>query len=158
MTVNMNVKDYEAPFREAFPGLELRKQDPWRYWLTVPATDLHAVVKALGEKFGIRHLSTIVGEDRREHFLVDYILAGEVVVTLCVKVDREKPEVPSLAPLIEGALVYEREIYDLFGVVPTGHPSLRRQTLPEDWPDGLFPLRKDVQIPRTTADAPEEVK
>jgi formate hydrogenlyase subunit 5 len=158
MSVNLNVKDYEAPLREAFPGRDVRKQSPWRYWLTVPPEALLDTVRALGDRLGIRHLSTIVGEDRRETFQVNYILAGEVVVTVCVPLDHAKPEVPSLAPVIEGALVYEREIHDLFGIVPVGHPSLRRQILPEDWPEGLFPLRKDVQIPRTLPDAPEEVK
>ena len=158
MSVNLNVKDYEGPLKEAFPGGEVRKQNPFRYWITVPADGLHAAVATLRDRFGIRHLGTIVGEDRRDRFEVHYIFSGEVTVTLTVPVpDRANPQVPSLAPLLEGALVYEREVHDLFGIVPVGHPSLRRQTLPEDWPDGVFPLRKDVQIPRpTAADVKEE--
>jgi Ni,Fe-hydrogenase III component G len=60
--------------------------------------------------------------------------------------------------VLDGALVYERELHDLFGIVPTGHPDLRRQALPEDWPAGVHPLRKDAVIPGTPAAsaAPEE--
>ena len=50
--------------------------------------------------------------------------------------------------MIPGAIVYERELKDLFGINPVGHPDLRRQAVPEDWPEGVYPLRKDVKFER----------
>jgi Ni,Fe-hydrogenase III large subunit len=38
---------------------------------------------------------------------------------------------------------YEREVQDLLGLVPLGHPDPRRLVLHDDWPDGIHPLRKD---------------
>ena len=159
MSVNMNVKDYEAPFQEAFPGMELRKQDPWRYWLTVPGGGAARRRPDPGREVRHPHLSTIVGEDMREHFLVDYILAGEVVVTLLVKVDREKPEVPSLAPLIAGALVYEREIHDLFGIIPIG-PSrtCAGRSCRRTGRRACIPCARTSRSPAPRPTAPEEVK
>jgi NADH-quinone oxidoreductase subunit C len=60
-----------------------------------------------------------------------------------VKIDlpRDKPEVPSVARLWHAAEWYEREQFDLLGVVFTGHPDLRRIMLPDDWPG--HPMRKD---------------
>lgn len=52
-------------------------------------------------------------------------------------------EFPSLTPLTPAAAWYEREIHDLFGLTPLGHPDLRRLVLHENWPEGLYPLRRD---------------
>lgn len=152
------VKDYESDLQAAFPQATVRKTGDRRYWLEVDKDVLPATVKALYDRFDITHLATIVGEDLRDCFLVNYILAGPVVITVGVKVDRENPEVPSLASTVAGALVYEREIHDLFGIVPVGHPDLTRQALPEDWPAGVFPLRKDVKMPGSSGQTIEEVK
>jgi Ni,Fe-hydrogenase III component G len=145
--------DYEKELQALFPAGETRKTSERRFWVGVPAEELHAAVRTLREKLGIVHLSTIVGEDLRDAFLVSYIFSGEVVVIIGVRIDREKAEIPSLAPLIDGAQVYEREIHDLLGILPTGHPDLRRQILPEDWPDGIYPLRKDVDMHTVMAES-----
>lgn len=52
-------------------------------------------------------------------------------------------EFPSLTLLFPSAAWYEREIHDLFGLVPSGHPDLRPLVLHENWPRGVYPLRKD---------------
>ncbi len=54
----------------------------------------------------------------------------------------------SLATRSFAASRFEREIHDLFGLVPEGHPDLRRLALHQYWPDGYHPLRRDV-VPRT---------
>ncbi|HEY3724927.1 MAG TPA: NADH-quinone oxidoreductase subunit C [Acidimicrobiia bacterium] len=47
----------------------------------------------------------------------------------------------SLTPLYQSALMAEREVYDLFGIVFEGHPELTRILMPDDWVG--YPLRKD---------------
>jgi NADH-quinone oxidoreductase subunit C len=77
----------------------------------------------------------------------------EVVTTLINHTERQRvrvrvqvPEanavVPSLFELHPGSEAMEREVYDMFGVVFTGHPDLTRILMPEDW-EG-HPLRKDA--------------
>lgn len=145
-------RDYAKELQDLFPGKTIECSDPRRYWMTVGLSELESTVVTLREKLDLPHLATIVGEDMRDHFLVSYFMAGEVVVTVRVRVDREKPEVPSLAKILAGALVYERELLDILGIMPVGHPDLRRQAVPEDWPEGLYPLRKDVTFPRAKLD------
>ena len=57
----------------------------------------------------------------------------------------ELPEVPSVTGVWRTADWHEREVFDLSGVMFTGHPDLRRILCPEDW-DG-YPLRKDYEMP-----------
>lgn len=55
---------------------------------------------------------------------------------------------PSITPHIHAAHWYEREIRDMFGLIPQGHPDLRRLVRHEHWPKGMHPLRKDFSWDR----------
>ena len=60
---------------------------------------------------------------------------------LKVRVWGENPRFITAIPVWPSANAFEREIFDLFGIVFEGHPFLQRMLLPEDW-EG-YPLRKD---------------
>lgn len=49
----------------------------------------------------------------------------------------------SIADLVHAAALYEREIHDLFGLVPKGHPYAKPLVFHGNWPNGNYPLRKD---------------
>lgn len=63
---------------------------------------------------------------------------------LKTRVSIENPEVPSVVELYPTANFQEREVYDFFGVVFSGHPDLRRIEMPEDY-EG-HPQRRDYPI------------
>ncbi|MBK5292255.1 MAG: NADH-quinone oxidoreductase subunit C [Acidobacteriia bacterium] len=63
-------------------------------------------------------------------------------VTLLVSVDAARPKVPSLTRTVPAANWHEREMQDLFGIVPAGHPDPRPLVVHDGWPQGVFPLRK----------------
>ncbi len=65
-------------------------------------------------------------------------------VELVARLAGERPQVPSLATLSFPAGRFEREMQDLFGVVPVGHPLARRLVLHQHWPDGWHPMRHDA--------------
>jgi NADH-quinone oxidoreductase subunit C len=74
--------------------------------------------------------------------LIDMARVDRIGVKVRVPIDA--PEVPSVTPDWPTADHQEREIYDMFGVVFTGHPDLRRILMPEDY-EG-FPQRRDFPI------------
>lgn len=74
------------------------------------------------------------------------------IVTLRIKVPRLAPSVPSVCSLIPSATLYERELMELFGLEVVGTPNLDRLVLSDDWPKGVYPLRKDFSgVPKKDA-------
>lgn len=65
------------------------------------------------------------------------------VLSVRVFVEKSKLEVDSLAPYIKGTEWIEREINELLGVQFNNHPDMRHLVLPDDWPEGNYPLRRD---------------
>ncbi len=63
-----------------------------------------------------------------------------------VQVPEDDPRLPSIFLLHPGTEAPERETYDMFGIVFTGHPDLSRILMPDDW-EG-HPLRKDFGVGR----------
>ena len=83
--------------------------------------------------------------------------APDQFVTLLVSVDADKPDVPSLTTLIPAANWHEREMRDLFGIVPLNHPDPRTLVVHDGWPPGVFPLRKAFDgTQRVAVEAAEE--
>lgn len=69
--------------------------------------------------------------------------AGEAVVTLRVLTPRSAAAVPSVCGIIPSASFFERELSEMFGVQVVGTPDPAHLFLPEDWKEGVYPLRKD---------------
>ncbi len=91
------------------------------------------------------YLSSITAIDYNDYFEVVYHLTSLahnhslVLKTRCY--GRDKPALPSVVSLWQGADLQEREIYDLFGIRFDGHPNLKRIFLWEGFPG--YPLRKN---------------
>jgi NADH-quinone oxidoreductase subunit C len=73
------------------------------------------------------------------YHLYSYTFRHQIV--LKVDLPREEPRIATLENVWKVANWFEREVFDLFGVVFEGHGDLRRILLPEDWVG--YPLRKD---------------
>ncbi len=72
------------------------------------------------------------------HFCV-----GEAVITLRLNIPRVNGCLPSLCEIIPSAEVFERELQEMFGIRIDGLRNPSRLYLPDDWPEDVFPLRKD---------------
>jgi Ni,Fe-hydrogenase III large subunit/Ni,Fe-hydrogenase III component G len=69
-------------------------------------------------------------------------------VDMAAWVDARDPRYLAATPRVPALQWDERELHDLLGVVPEGHPDPRRLVLRDEWPAGLYPLRKDFHRSR----------
>ncbi|MCQ6274624.1 NADH-quinone oxidoreductase subunit C [Bacillus sp. V3B] len=98
------------------------------------------------EQLQFDYLSELHGTDFETHMEVYvhlYSYINQQSLAIKVKIDRDQPEIDSLAPLWAGANWPECEAYDLLGIRFSGHPSLYRIMLGDDWIG--HPLRKDYE-------------
>ena len=138
--------------RNTFPGavLDATWQAEDQVTITVPTDMLPDVVEFLYYGRG-GWLPNMVANDERPlngNYALYYLLSMEEedpgFVTVRVEVDPYAMEYPSVTPRVPACVWSEREAYDMFGLRAVGLPDQRRLVLPDDWPDGLFPLQKDA--------------
>jgi formate hydrogenlyase subunit 5 len=150
---------YVAALRARFGAaiLEESWQAPDQVTVTVPLNSLPDVVAMLYYEQG-GWLATVAANDERPlngQFAIYYVLSVEgtnegsqapenAYVLVRAQIPPHQPEFPSVTPKVPAAIWYEREVRDMFGIQPIGMPDERRLVLPDDWPDGLYPLRKDT--------------
>lgn len=129
-----------------------KREDPWHAgdsFIVVPVDQIATVCEMLKlvERFAFDCLSDETAIDRKDTFEMVYHLFSyrhRHLVTLKVRLPHDSsPKLPTLEGIWPVANWYEREIYDLFGIVFSGHSDLRRIMLPDDWVG--HPLRKDYK-------------
>jgi NADH-quinone oxidoreductase subunit C len=143
-----------APVRElleaAFPGVVERAEEfRGDVTLTVRRENLVRVCQMLktDPALSFTMVIDILGVDMYrpgDRFRVIYNLYSlerREYLRLNVPVDAQDTAVPTVTGVWPGANWHERETYDMFGIVFTGHPDLRRLYMPEEFE--YFPLRKD---------------
>jgi len=117
-------------------------------FVTIVPDALVPVVCFLNQALSSRFLIN-AATDRREQdgkYMVSYIFSFDsekMFLCIQVAVDSKDPTIDSITPIIAGANWSERETRDLVGVNLRDHPDLRRLILADDWPEGIYPLRKD---------------
>ncbi|MCC6805313.1 MAG: NADH-quinone oxidoreductase subunit C [Anaerolineae bacterium] len=121
--------------------------EPNRLDVVVTAGNLLAAAEAL-KTWG--YLSAITGLDD-EHGsgrleILYHFCSDAAVVTLRVSTSRESPSVPSICCLIPSAVVFERELHEMFGITVIDIPNDDPLFLPDDWAAGVYPLRKDTAL------------
>ncbi|MDO8506925.1 MAG: NADH-quinone oxidoreductase subunit C [Candidatus Limnocylindria bacterium] len=126
--------------------------------VTVPAESLPETCAALAAEQGAR-LVVMTGTDERSTgrgygLYYVFTLPSGAFVSVEAQVDPTHAAFPSVTRVLPAAHWYEREVKDLLGVEPVGHPDPRRLVLHDDWPRGVHPLRKDFDARTIVARQP----
>jgi Ni,Fe-hydrogenase III component G len=129
-------------------AVEFNHPEAGRLDVTIRPDNLKLVIGALvGARWG--YLAAITGLDvapaagseGQVEGLYQFC-EGAAVLTVRARVPYSDPALDSICDLIPSATLYEREFIEMLGVHLRGTPSTDRLLLSDDWPDGVFPLRK----------------
>ena len=144
MTTELNAQDLARSIQDRFPGSVM---EAGGNALVVSTDTLAKVARHCFEDpdLAFDFLVGVTGVDYIDHFEVVYHLLSikhnHSVVLKTRAFTRESPSVPSVTDIWHGALLQEREVYDLMGIAFEGHPDLKRIMLWEGFPG--HPHRKD---------------
>jgi NADH-quinone oxidoreductase subunit C len=112
---------------------------------------------------GFDHVKSLTGVDYPDKGVIELMVhigsysrgLRRIMAILRSKLDRKDPRAPTLTQIWPSSELQEREAWEMFGIVFEGHPDLRRLLLPEEF-EGLWPGRKDFEIPTRKAGEVEE--
>ena len=110
-----------------------------------PAERAIEVLAHLQDRMQFSILCTMTGLDLGATLGVIYHMArpSGIVLSLSTALPKENPVLQSIADRFPAAAAYERELADLLGFQVQGLPEGPRYPLPDSWPAGQYPLRKD---------------
>jgi len=131
--------------------LKTDKKNAKRAYVDIYPKDIIEVTRYLFKELGLRfNIASAVDDfdciEILYHFSLDR--AGFVVTMRAILKDKESPHIDSITSVTRSAWWIEREIHELFGIEFDGNSDLRPLLLPDDWPKGVYPLRKNFVVPK----------
>lgn len=145
----MNSEELKQKLSEIEDKL-IRVEEPVdnRFYLLCESEHIFALNKFLFEEVPLRFvIATCIDNDDWLEVLYHYSYdqTGCIITIKAFIRDRENPQVESISPFLPAAQWIEREMHDLLGIEFKNHPDMRRLILADDWPEGVYPLRKEVK-------------
>jgi Ni,Fe-hydrogenase III large subunit/Ni,Fe-hydrogenase III component G len=153
----MIAREMFEEFKARFGPLILRADllSDRRLFVFVDRSVVKYVCHHIFRELDARYVASIGSDDRpfSGTFLVAHNFAFDrdhVLCSILTQLPESDPKIDSITSLVPAASWAEREMRDLLGIEPVGHRYLKRLVLPDGWPEGKHPLRKDVpwdQVP-----------
>ena len=119
-----------------------------RLFVYVDPSSLREICAFVFRDLDARYVIGIGMDDRP--FSGQYLVAHDfafdrdhLLCSILTRVPEDDPKVDSITAAVPAAGWAEREFRDLVGIEPVGHCYPKRLVLPDSWPDGVHPLRKD---------------
>lgn len=140
-----NIKDIKIKRRAAGK----KKNETATIWMKIDKSVFKDVIKHLCD-IEFPHLAVVSGNDLGKtieliyHFSLYYgDRLGEISLNISVELPKSNPTIETICDYIPGALITEREKQEMLGIKVKGIPDSRRLFLPDDFPEGVYPWRKD---------------
>jgi len=149
MTADILIEKVHGRFGDRI--LKTEKRSAKRVYVDIYPKDIVDVTRFLFKDLGLRFniasgVDDFDGLEILYHFSCD---PSNFVVTVRALIkDKENPHIDTITTVTRAAWWIEREIHELFGVEFDGNRDLRPLLLPDDWPKGVYPLRKNFIVPK----------
>ena len=155
------INSFKTALRDSFINAKIyqrevavKKNKFCSLWIEVKKSAFRDAVEHICHLQECPHLAIISSSDLGTeveliyHFTIYYgNHLEELSLGLRVKLPKNDLKIPTITDLIPGALFTERETQEMMGVEVVGIPDKRRLFLPEDFPEGAYPWRKDEKGP-----------
>jgi NADH-quinone oxidoreductase subunit C len=146
----MSRDELKIKLQELFPSTVPDETGEWLNMTLQPSDFLPAMQKLRNDStLQFDYLFCLTCIDFKTHLVMVYHLTStdhRQPVVVRVQLNRDKPEIETVAHIWRTAEFHEREVYEMFGVNFLNHPDLRLLILPDGW-EGKNPLRKDFEDP-----------
>jgi len=139
--LNYEIKEYKMGVKKPRTYQEI--------WMEINKDAFRKAVEAMFE-IDYPHLHFITGEDVGEVIKMIYSFGlfhshpwGEVSIVMKLDLPKSNLVLPTITDLMIGAETNEREIREMLGIEFDGLKNKRHLFLPDDWPEGKYPWRRD---------------
>ena len=150
------VKSFKDEFKTRIKDTQIKKRvagskknEFINIWMKIDKSVFKDVIKHLCD-IEFPHLAVVSGNDLGKtieliyHFSLYYgDRLGEISLNISVELPKSNPTIETICDYIPGALITEREKQEMLGIKVKGIPDSRRLFLPDDFPEGVYPWRKD---------------
>jgi NADH-quinone oxidoreductase subunit C len=149
MTLDEAIKNISGKFGSKV--LNINKTGDKRAYMDIYPKDIREFVNYMLRERAFR-FNTASGVDDFDAFEILYHFShdscGIVVSLRAIIKDKQSPHIDTVTDITRSAWWIEREMHELFGIEFDGNKDLRPLLLPDDWPKGVYPLRKDFIPPK----------
>lgn len=165
------VKYFKDEFKTKIKGAKIvkrkfgsKKKESYYIWMKVDRTAFKDSIKHLIE-LQFPHLAVASGNDLGKtieilyHFTLNYDQPHEeIILNISVELPKTDPTIDTISDIIPGALITEREKMEMLGIIVKGIPDDSRVFVPDDFPKGVYPWRRDKTGPEKFYKNLHEVK
>ncbi|MCL2485305.1 MAG: NADH-quinone oxidoreductase subunit C [Endomicrobia bacterium] len=130
-----------------YPALsdKIKIQRENRLWMKIDYPDFRKFLEFAAADLKVDIFCMLTGLDEKENYSFIYHMAdlNGLMLNIETSVPKTNASIATITDLHPAAELQERELTDLLGVTIEGMPKGQRYPLPDDWPEGEYPLRKD---------------
>ena len=149
MTIDDAINNITARFGGKI--LSVTKKSAKRAYIDIYPKDIQEIVRYVFKDMALR-FNTASGVDDFDALEILYHFTHDPSdITISIRAmmkDRQDPHIDTITTITRSAWWIERELHELFGIEFNGNSDLRPLLLPDDWPKGVYPLRKDFVPPK----------